>query len=569
MIGEKEGGYLAHRYTPAHLKRYRQIAEVLVRHGFSSLVGVFGLERFVPFARGLHSSPHRSSSSRTPEHLRKALEELGATFIKLGQILSTRADLLPSAYQVELARLQDQVTPLPGNVIEEVVQTALGRPLHEVFASFDHEPLAAASIGQVHAATLHGGVEVIVKVRRPGVVECIEEDLEIMQSLAVAASRRWAIAQQYDLPSLVQEFAETLRSELDYIREGHNAERFAANFAGNPSLHIPKVYWETTTERVLTLERIRGIKISDLAALDDAGIARPALAERATRVLLKMVFEDGFYHADPHAGNFFIESDGRIGLIDYGMVGTVGADTQEQLIDLLLAITSHQSERLVDTLLRLGISRQRIDRVQLRGDMERVLGKYYDRPLGEVTLGPFLSDFFAIIRQHYLRMPPELALLCKTLVMDEGLGTQLDPSFNLAKLLAPYTRLLLIQQYNPFFWLPRIGQVSRDAARLGLELPQQLRRILGDVERGDLEIGMHPTAFEPLINRLERLVNRLVLGIIAAAFIIGLAILTLAYFVHPINGLTWIGALFITGFVIVSVLGVFLAWSILRTRRHS
>jgi ubiquinone biosynthesis protein len=559
---------LAHRFPPAHLKRYRQIAEVLVRHGLGSLVGVFGLQRFVPFARGVQSSPHRSSSSHTPEHLREALEELGATFIKLGQILSTRADLLPSAYQGELARLQDQVAPVPGDVIEEVVQTALGRPLQEVFASFDHKPLAAASIGQVHAATLRSGVEVVVKVRRPGVVECIEEDLEIMQSLAAAANRRWALAQQYDLPSLVQEFAATLRSELDYLREGRNAERFAANFAGNPSLHIPKVFWETTTEQVLTLERIRGIKISDLAALETAGIARPALAERATRVLLKMVFEDGFYHADPHPGNFFIESDGRIGLIDYGMVGTVSGETREQLIDLLLAITSQQSERLVETLLRLGITRQRIDRAQLRLDMERVLGKYYERPLGEFTLGPFLSDFFAIVRRHHLRLPPELALLCKTMVMDEGLGTQLDPSFNLARLLAPYAQRLLMQRYNPFFWLPHIGQVSRDAAQLGRELPQQLRRIMGDLERGDLEIGMHPTAFEPLLNRIERLVNRLVLGVIASAFIVGLAILTLASFVRPINGLTWVGALLITGFVIVSALGVFLAWSILHTRRR-
>lgn len=556
------------RYPPAHLKRYRQIAEVLVRHGLGSLLGAFGLDRFVPFGRALPRPLRHSNASHTPEHLRKALEELGATFIKLGQILSTRADLLPSAYQIELARLQDQIEPLPGDVIEEIVQAELGRPLHEVFASFDHEPLAAASIGQVHAATLLNGVEVVVKVRRPGVVEGIEQDLEIMQSLAAAASRRWDFAAQYDLPSLVQEFATTIRTELDYIREGHNAERFAANFAGNLTIHIPKVFWETTTKRILTLERIRGIKISDLEALDAAGIARSALAERAARVLLKMIFEDGFYHADPHAGNFFIETDGRIGLIDFGMVGVVSRDTQEQLIDLLLAVTSHQSDRLVDTLLRLGISRQHVDHAQLRHDMERVLGKYYDRPLGDVALGPFLRDFFAIVRMHHLRMPPDLALLCKTMVMDEGLGTQLDPSFNLARLLAPYAERLLMQQYNPFFWLARIGQVSRDTAQLSVELPQQLRRIIGYLERGELEIGMHPTAFDSLLNRLERLVNRMVLGIIASAFIIGLAVLTLAYFVHPIGGLTWVGALFIIGFVIVSVLGVFLAWSILRTRRH-
>jgi ubiquinone biosynthesis protein len=559
---------LARRRSRAHLKRYRQIAQVLVRHGFGSVAGAFGLERFVPFARAFPGFLRRSSPSRAPEHLRRALEELGATFIKLGQMLSTRADLLPSAYQSELAKLQDQVAPLSGDVIEAVVRAELGHPPHEVFASFAHEPLAAASIGQAHAATLLSGVEVVVKVRRPGVLERIEEDLEIMQALAVAASKRWSFAEQYDLPSLVQEFATTLRAELDYVREGHNAERFAANFAGDPTIHIPRVFWETTTGRMLTLERIRGIKISDLAALDAAGIARPALAERAARILLKMVFEDGLYHADPHPGNFFIEPGGRIGLIDYGMVGTVQGETREHLIDLLLTITSRQSDRLVDTLLRLGISRQHVDRAQLRSDLERVLGNYYDRPLGELALGPMLGDFFAIARRHSLRLPPDLALLCKTIVMNEGMGTQLDPSFNLARLLAPYAGRLLWQQYRPSFWWPRVGQASREAAQLGMELPQHLRRLLEDLERGDLEIGMHPTAFEPLLSRLERLVNRLVLGIIASAFIIGLAVLTLAYFVHPISVVSWVGALFLTGFVIVSLLGVFLAWSILHARQR-
>lgn len=559
------GGSLARKRSSAHFQRYRQIVEVLVRHGFGSLVGAFGWARF---ARTSPDSPPHPPPSPAPEHLRQALEELGATFIKLGQILSTRDDLLPSAYQAELARLQDQVVPLPGNTIEEIVQAELGRPLQEVFASFDHHPLAAASIGQVHAATLPGGVEVVVKVRRPGVLECIEKDLEILQTLATTASRHWSFAEQYDLPALVQEFAATIRTELDYIREGHNAERFAANFAHDSSIHIPRVFWETTTERVLTLERMRGMKISNLAALDAAGIDRAALAERAARILLKMIFEDGFYHADPHAGNFFIEADGRIGLIDYGMVGTLGEDTREALTNLLLAITNRQSERLVDTLLRLGISQQRVDRSQLRRDIEYLLGKYYGRPLSEVALGPLLSDFFGIVRRHHLHMPPELALLCKTIVMDEGLGTLLDPSFNLATLLAPYAEQLLMQQYNPAFWLPRIGQLSRDTVQLGRELPLRLRHIMEYLERGDLEIGMHPTAFDPLLNRLERLVNRLVFGIIAAAFIIGLAILTLAYSLHPFGGLTWVGALFITGFVIVSILGVFLAWSILHTKRR-
>ena len=272
-------------------------------------------------------------------------------------------------------------------MIEEMIVEELGCPITEVFATLNPVPVAAASIGQAHAATLPNGKEVIVKVRRPGVVEQIEEDLEIIQNLAVTASRRWEFADHYDLPGLAREFAQTLRAELDYIREGRNAEQFAVNLANNPSIHIPCIYWETTTARVLTLERIRGIKINDLAALDAAGIDRLALAERAVRIILKMILEDGFYHADPHPGNFFIEPSGRIGLIDYGMVGIVDARTQEQLVDIFLAITSQDTERLVDTMLLLGFSNQRVERAQMERDLEHLLSQYYGKPFGEIDMG--------------------------------------------------------------------------------------------------------------------------------------------------------------------------------------
>ena len=551
----------------SHLKRYRQIAEVLARHGLGSLLSGLGLERFVALARRLSITSPQGQPASNPEHLRMALEELGATFIKLGQILSTRADLLPIEYQTELAKLQDQASPVAPSLIEQTLQAELGCSLAEAFATFDHEPLAAASIGQVHAATLHNGVEVVVKVRRPGVVECIEEDLAIIQSLAAIASRRWTFAEQYDLPALAQEFASTLRSELDYIREGQSVQRFAANFKANPSVHIPLVFWETTTAHVLTLERIRGIKINDLAALDAAGIDRQALAERATHLLLQMVFEDGFFHADPHPGNFFIEPGGRIGLIDFGMVGTVDAPTQEQLVDLLLAITSQQSDRLVDALLMLSVTRQRVDRSQLHRDLDHLLQQYYGRPLREIALGSLLREAFTIIQRHHLQLPPNLALLCKTLIMDEGLGTQLDPTFNLAQLLAPYARRLLLQQYAPALWFQRLGQASLDARRLGVEFPQQLRRLLRELEDGNLEIGMRPAAWEPLVRRFEKAINRLVFAMLIAAFVNGLAILALAYLDHPFGAMAWLDALFLIGFVLASAIGVFLAWSILRSRR--
>ncbi len=552
-------------HNRSHLRRYRQIAGVLAHHGLGFLVNAFGLERFVPLHRGILGRSYRVRHYSRPERLRMAFEELGATFIKLGQILSTRADLLPLEYQAELAKLQDQAPPVPRAVIEEALIAELGCPVEEAFATFDFEPVAAASIGQAHAATLRTGTEVIVKVRRPGVVEQVEEDLEIIEHLAKTASRRWDFAQQYDLPGLVHEFGQTLRAELDYLHEARNAQRFAANLEDTPSIHIPRVYWQATTARVLTLERIRGIKINDLAALDAAGIDRSVLAQRAASIILEMLLEDGFFHADPHPGNFFIEPGGRIGLIDFGMVGVVDARTQEQLGDIFLAITSQDIDRLVDTLLMLGFTQRHVDRTVFSRDLEHLLTQYFDRPLGEITLGPLLTQVFAIVRRHHLQLPPNLALLLKTLVMDESLGCMLDPTFHLTSLLVPFSQRLVLRRYAPGAWVQHVSRASMDAARLGVELPQQLRRILSELERGHLEVGIQPEAFEPLVRRFEQLTNRIVLGIIAAAFINGLAVLLLVY--HPLGGVQWLGLLFIIGFILAAVLGIYLAGSILRSRR--
>ena len=549
---------------PAHAERYRQIAGALARHGLGYLVGVFGLERFLPFHRGLLGHPRRYEPYTKPEHVRMALEDMGAAFVKLGQILSTRADLLPPEYQAELARLQDRVKPLPVGEVEGVVARELGGPMKSPFASFDPAPLASASIGQAHLATLTDGTEVVVKVRRPGVVEQVEEDLDILQSMAGAASRRWEVADRYDLVGLAQEFAVTLRAELDYIKEGRSAERFAANFAGDATVHIPRVFWETTTARVLTLERIQGLKINDTAALDAAGIDRRALAERAARIVLKMVFEDGFFHADPHPGNFFIEPEGRIGLIDFGMVGTLDGRTQEQLIGLLLAVTSQDPERLVDAFLDLGVARQRVNRALLSQDLGHLASRYYGRSLGELALGPLLGDSLAIVRRHHLHLPPNLALLLKTVAMSESLGVKLDPGFTLTRVLVPYAQRLLLERFSPTHWAPRLERASVDAARLGTELPGQLRRLLSEIERGGLEVGMRPEGFEPLVRRFERLGNRIVLGILAAAFVNGLAVLMSVY--HPPGWQWWVGVAFGGGLLLAAALGIYLAWTIWRSR---
>jgi ubiquinone biosynthesis protein len=542
--------------------RSRQIAEVLARHGLGYLVNVFGLERYVPFHRGLLGHAPRDTPYTPPEHLRLAIEELGATFAKLGQLLSTRADLLPPAYQRELALLQDRVPSVPSDAIVAVVEAELGGPLTDNFAMFEREPLAAASIGQAHGATLPDGTVVVVKVRRPGVVAQVEADLALLKGLIRTAQRRWPAAEQYDLVALADEFARTIRAELDYELEGRTVERFGTNFSANPSIHIPRVFWSHSTGQVLTLERISGLKVTNVAALDAAGVDRSALAQRATDAILQMIFEHGLFHADLHPGNLFIGPDGQIGLIDFGMVGTVSEATRDVLAAIILAVLSGDYERLVEALLALGFARQRVDRRALRADLERLLAPYHGRTLGQIALGPLIEAAFATIRAHRLQLPADLALLLKTLIMSEGMGAQLDPQFRLAEAIAPYAERLLRQRYAPQRLARELASAGHAVAGLGLELPAQLRQIVADLEHGGLQVGVRPEGVEPILQRLERLANRLVLGMLAAAFIVGLAVL-LAVF-HPAGIEHWASALFTFGFAAALLLGVVLAWRILR-----
>ena len=540
-----------------HLNRSKQIAGALLTHGWDFLTNNEG--------RVARTGASTSANSR-PAHLRLALEELGTTFIKLGQILSTRADLLPPDYLSELTKLQDAAPPVPFEAIREELVAELGQPIESVFAEFDPEPLAAASIGQAHAATLPDGTEVVVKIRRPGVVEQVNEDLEILKELATTASRHWEFADQYDLVGLVEEFSQTLRSELDYIREGHSAERFAENFSSDPGIHVPRVFWETTTSRVLTLERIRGIKINDLDGLDKQGTDRRWLAKYATNVVLKMVCEHGFFHADPHPGNFFIEPNGVIGLIDFGMVGVLDERTQERLADLLIGINHQDADRLVDVFVGLGVTRKRIDRALVRRDVEKLLSTYWDLPLGELRITDLLNDVFSAMRRHQMHLPSNLALLFKTVIMVEGLGVKLDPEFHLTAVLGPYAERLVEREYSPLRLARSLGRAGLDFARLGVEMPQQLRRIVSAAEDGNFQILMRPEGFGPIVDRLERIANRIVLGVIAAAFINGLAVLVSVY--RPPGWENWAWIVFAFGFLCALLTGTYLAWTILKPK-HS
>ena len=430
-------------------RRAREITGVLARHGLGYVLDALRLGWLVPFHHGVLGHPRRSVPYTKPEHVRMALEDLGPTFVKLGQLLSTRADLLPPAYQAELARLQDAAPPEAPGTVERILAAELGRPPDTVFAAIDPVPLAAASIGQAHAATLLDGTPVVVKVRRPGALARIAVDLALLERAAAALTRHWAIARRLALGDLVAELARTLRAELDYRREAANLERFAADFAADPGVHIPRLYREATTEQAITLERVTGIKVSDLAALDAAGVDRPALARRLMDVVLRMVFEHGFFHADPHPGNLFLEAGGRLGIIDFGMVGAFDEERTRQLGNLFLATAARDADTLAANLLTLGAATGPVDSARLAADLADLLTRFVAVPFEELRFGPLLQAEFAVVRRHHLRLPPELALLARTAAITEGLAGLLDPHFQPLAAFQPYAARLLVSRPAP------------------------------------------------------------------------------------------------------------------------
>jgi ubiquinone biosynthesis protein len=356
------------------------------------------------------------------------------------------------------------------------------------------------------------------------VVERIREDLEILRTLAGAASRRSRLLADYDLVALVDEFAHTLRGETDYLREARNAERFSIAFASTPWLRVPRVAWGATSDQVLTLERITGTKIDDIEALASRCIDRRLVAERDAEMVLDMVLRDGFFHADPHPGNFFVEEDASIGMVDYGMVGRIDQHLQDQLVWALLAFSGSDVDRQLDVLCELGIARPRVDREALRRDLAQMRVRYVGRPLGEIQVRQAVSDGIAFARRHRLQLPAGLALLAKTLAMHEGLVRRLDPDFDLTAAMEGYARKVSLRQLAPAVLGRRAGQSALDWGRLALDLPQALRRLLVLAERGDLEIGMRPSSVEPLLRRTERMVRMLIAGMVLAAAIIAAAV---------------------------------------------
>ena len=540
------------------VRRSREVVAILVRHGLGPLARELGLRRWRP--------PRRQRGSRDVAdyaiRLRRALEEMGATFVKLGQILSTRADLLPPEVVAELVKLQDAAPAAPWGEVQRQIESELGRPLAEAFAELSPQPFAAASLGQVHAGVLPGGEPVAVKVLRPGVEKQVELDLAALARLARLAARQPALG-AWDPEGLVEELARTLRGELDYRRERRSLERFAAQHAGLPWVRVPRPYPEWCSQRVLTMERIAGVRVDELPSLQAIGTDRRELAHHLAELLFRSALEHGFFHADPHPGNFRVLADGTLVVLDFGMTGYLAPRQREATIELLLAIVARDAERCADRLLELGLGAGAVEEGALRRDLARLLADYADLSLGELPVDEVLGRILETMRRLRLRFPAELALLVKTVLMAEALGARLDPGFQLVPVARPLVREALRRRWRPAS-ADDVGQAAMDMLSVARQLPARLRRLGHRLDRGGLQLDVRFDP-RPVVHELERMVRNLRASVLAAAAIVAMGLLTLA---HPPASLPlWAPWLFAGGLAATLALLAYLVLDSWRARR--
>ncbi|MDQ4105753.1 MAG: AarF/ABC1/UbiB kinase family protein [Actinomycetota bacterium] len=500
-----------------NLARFSQISRVFVRHGFGF---VFDLRRDRSERKGLQELLAPNFGAR----LRRTLDDLGPTFVKFGQLLSTRSDVLPESVLDELQKLQDTVAPMPFERVRGIVERELGAPAEEVFESLDPVVLGSASIGQVHRAVLRGGEAVAIKVQRPEARRRVEADLDLMRQFADFLDRRFGQRIFVDVPGLVAEFESVIRRELDYFGEAENARRFAINFADTPVV-IPKVYLEHTTSRVLTMEYIEGTRFHDIRPLVLRPAERRRVATMGADAIFRMAFEDGFFHGDPHPGNLILTSEGNLALLDFGMVGYMSRGDIESLSRLFIAVIQRDAGAALRGLEGLGVRYNVEVRPDLIQDLRDFLHKYSGLSVGEVTLGQALSELISLVRRYRLQMPPVFPLLIKALVTAEGISRSIDPSLNVYEVARPYAQRLLHERYAPDVLLETARERTLEYTRYLEDYPEQLRQFLTELEDGEVEVRLKHQGLDELVGEVDVLANRLVFAVVTGALLIGSSML--------------------------------------------
>jgi ubiquinone biosynthesis protein len=547
------------------LRRYRTVAAVLARHGLADVVHALHLGRYL--AWGTRALPQWARIDPAPSRaarFRLTLEELGPTFVKFGQALSVRSDVLPADLIAELAKLQDQAAPLAPGVAEAALETEFGRPVAELFASFDPVPVAAASIAQVHRAVLVSGEAVAVKIRRPGIMRTVSHDIEILRQLARLVEKRIPAADVVDPSGLVDEFARTIRAEQDFVREGRNIERCAANFAGDATVRFPRVYRDRTTSGVLTLEYFEGLKAGDLDAAGVGPFARKLIARRGADAVLAQVLVHGFFHADPHPGNLLVLADNVIGFLDFGIVGSLDERARRDLARVIRAIWRRDAAELTTLALEITQSRVDVDRRSLERDLASLIELYGNVPLEELSATDVLTDVVGTAARHHLRIPTHLMLLIKALITIEGVGLTLDPSFRMVEYAAPLAERLWRAEFAPATLGPRLLDAVRQTASAIKDVPLHVDAIARKIRDGRLEIRFIHRNLEHFAREIDRSSNRLAFAMIIAALIIGSSLVIQSGQGSTVYGYPMLG---LAGFLVAGLFGVGLAIGIVRSGR--
>lgn len=550
-----------------HAGRYREIAVALIRHGFGYMVEEMGLTRVLRMPIGWIRS-ERPETKTLGERIRLVMEALGPTFIKLGQLASTRSDLLPSGVIKELSKLQDDVPPFEAEEARRIVELELGGSIEDVMSDFSEQPIAAASIGQVHSAKLvENGRRVAVKVQRPGVKKQVARDLEILHDLVSLGEKRWEWVTRYQVPQLVEEFSRSMEAEMDYTAEARNMERIAKQFNQDPHIHVPDVFWDFTSERVLTMSFVEGVKPTDRDYLEQRGYDVKEIASRIVNAVLNQVFIGGFFHADPHPGNLLIMKDGSITFLDFGMVGRLSPDMREYLSSLVIALMRQDTPAMVRSIERMGMIPEETDVGALKRDLERLRERYYDVAFSEVNLGQVINDFFSTARQHGIGIPPDLLMLGKALVTTEGMVERLDPTLSIVTLAEPFGRKLAREKFGP----DRLRRKTVSGA-LGLadslaNLPDRLRHLTSFISGGRVRVEVEVPELRKASRGVDRLVNRLAFSIVLLAFSIVMAGLVVGASLAQKETMIWNYPIIETGLVVAVLMVVLLLYSIFRSGR--
>ena len=558
-------GFLKINRNIRSIRRYLNIVRVLSTYGFDQVLEMLGLADVVVRSRRLfHRSVPDIARLTAAERMRLALEELGPTFVKLGQILSTRPDVIPAAFVREFEKLQDNVPSFSFEEVLTQIAAELGGPVEQFFAEIDPVPLAAASIAQVHRARLRSGEDVAIKVRRPGIVAVVESDISALMSLAELAERHVSGSELYDPVGVVREFARTIRREMDFSREAHTIEKFRDNFIDTPWMYFPRVYWEQSSRAVLTMEYVAGIKVSNWEKLSCQGLDCKLIARRGADSFLEMVLNHGFFHGDLHPGNVLILPDNVICLLDYGIVGRLDEELKTFLTDILAAIIKRDMDEVVSLLLFAGDIPDILDIRALKRDLYNFIDGYYEIPLKEIEVGRMLMEFIEIITLYNIRIQSDLMLLVKSLVLIEAMGRALDPSFDMAEHLQPFIVKAVRQKFSPLRISRDINQILFSYLNLARNIPRDLKEIINRINRNKFKIDLEHRGLDKFTADFDRSINRLSTSMILAAVIIGSSIIMQTEKGPMFRGFPLLAFM---GYTVAGFVGLWLVYAIIRSGR--